>query len=170
MTMIVKRVHWLCIYLAVFSLFLIVFCSGLNKKLIKISHQKEEKIKIITMIEENKEIWMNEKHSQKMPSLQMDNKLLDTSDSLDFLQRIFLSQNMSMNKIQLLKIKTVSAVNVLPVKISAVGEFSTFYKLIDALSGNNRPILIRDFSLQMDQGGEMIVDIELWVFAVRTKF
>lgn len=164
-----KRVHWLCIYLVVFSLFFISLFFDVKQKLIQIGQRRIVEKNVLDAIEINKRILLNAMLNQQKSLLKVDNTLLEKSDILAYITDFFMSRGITVNKVQLLKIRTAAGVNTLPVKVNAIGNFAEFTQLLTGLAASFRPILVNDFSLQIDKNGVMMAEMQLWFFAMHTK-
>ena len=77
---------------------------------------------------------------------------------------------MLVNKIQLFKPQEISGVSALPVKINATGELSEFTDLLIYLEKNKKPILVNDFSIQIDSHGAMLLEIQLLIVSIDKIF
>jgi Tfp pilus assembly protein PilO len=166
MTMKIKKSQWLYLIMGIFFLFVAVLYRDIHKNITVIFQKKSAKAELINAIEKNKKILTDEIHSHPPSMVKMGDQLLNTSDVLDDLTHFF-SQDMTVSKIRLLNVKTLSGVDVLPVKVSLTGQLMGFSKELMALFKDSRLMAINDFSLQVNPYGTMSAEIQLLIFSFR---
>jgi len=125
-----------------------------------------EKI-LLNKVDDAKAIVMRTMQAKTAPKLNMDNTLLDTANAISYLMPFFDMQNIEIEKIQFLKIKTVEGVNVLPIKIKAVSQFSAFYNLLMTLNESHCPVVLNDFDFEQDQQGVVVAQLQFYLFGLR---
>ncbi len=167
--MMFRKARWIYVYAAVLFFCFLFFIIDIKKEVFHIYKKSIEEKNLSNTAEAHRETLIRTLQDQKKSVLQVDNTLLDTSSMLAYLAHFFAAQNVTVGKMQLLKIKTVSGVNMLPVKINAAGQFSTFIKLIFALTQGDRPIVINDFSFERDKNGKITAEIQLFIVGVNAK-
>lgn len=163
------KVRWLCLYAIILLICFLFLFLDVKKQVVRIFQKKVEERNLLVNVENNKNRVINAIQKVQGSVLQIDNTLLETSSALAYLANFFEEKNVTVNNIQLLKVKTISGVNVLPVKVSAAGQFSTFLKLIVALSKGSRPMVINDFLFQRDSHGAVVAEMRLLMFGVHVK-
>ncbi len=138
-------------------------------EIVRIFQSNIEEKNLLIKVEENKKSIINAMQKEQGSVLQVDNTLLDTSSVLAYLSNVFEAQKLTVNNIRLLKVRAISGVSTLPVKVNAVGSFSDFFKLIYALAEGSRPMVINDFSFKRDSHGVVAAEIQLLMFGVHVK-
>jgi Tfp pilus assembly protein PilO len=157
------------LYFVVFSLFFTLIFEDTLKHIKHIHERKETEKKLTAEIESNKKILINAMQSNLPSLIQVEDRLINASDVLNYLSYFWVSHGMVVNKVQLLKRKTILGMNVLPVKINITGQFLEFSKLLTYLAEDLRPIVLNDFSLSIDRNKTMVAEMHLWVFSFRNK-
>jgi Tfp pilus assembly protein PilO len=154
----------------VFLLFLLVFIGiDIKQEILHIFQKQADEKSLSGVLEANKKILIDALQSQQKSVMQVNNSFLETPGILTYFNDIFSAQNIAVNKIQILKMTALGGINVLPVKISAAGQFSAFAKLMFALAEGPRPIVINDFSFQRDSYGAVMAELQLLVLGMNIQ-
>lgn len=167
--MLLHNYREMIIYIAMMALCLLGLVMAIEKESIRVYQKYGEEKNLNILLEKQKQNRMDAMQDQRKSMLQTDNSLLDTSDVLAYLTRYFTEQNIQVKTIQMLKVKAIGEVNILPVKISAEGQFSEFIHWIVSLMQGPRVVAINDFSFQRDEHGIVTADIQLLIWGLHAK-
>jgi len=149
---------------------LLIYSNNKNKILSILEHSSAKKI-LINKIENNKELLTHSTQDQsKFLANTRNNKPLNEADLIDYFARFFSENNMLVNKIQLFTPQEISGVSALPVKINATGELPELIRFLVYLQKNKKPILVNDFSIQIDTNGAMLLEIQLLIVSIDKIF
>jgi hypothetical protein len=160
----IKNEKLICSYIVILSLFFSLLYMDIKPKISDIFNKINTKNLLINQIEANKKSLMLAMESSHQIVSGIAYRIPNSSDVLTSLTNILIAQGMTIKKIQLLNIKSFSGVNVLPVKIEAIGQFPGFGQLLIDFSKITYSILIGDFSITLDEMGMMSIEMQLFVF------
>ncbi len=164
--MITFKNRYILFFLILLFLFFIFLYFDIQPKIVSIIESISVKKNLMIQIENNKKILFDATQNQPESSIDISNKLPNESELIDNLARFFSEKNFTVNKIQLFKPQIISGINELPAKINAIGEFSQVIHLMRQLEKNKNPILVNDFSIQMNSNGVMLIEMQLLVFSL----
>lgn len=158
------KVRWLALYVFILLMSFVMILWDVKSEIIQLYQKNLVERGLVSKVENVKQTIMIEMQKRDKSTLQLDNSLLDTSSAMMYLSGFLSAANIVVSQIELLKVKPVSGVNVLPVKVSALGEFSTFAQLIMTLNEGGRPILLNDFSFKQDNSGAVVAKMQFYLF------
>ncbi len=165
--MMLRKIRILLIYSIVFLLCFVFMFFDIKKEVLVLLKKRREEMQLSMTVETTKKNLIDMMRNKQPFLFQADTTLLDTANVLAYLGHFFVLQAIQINKMQMLKVKTINGVSMLPVKVSAISQFSSFIKLITALFNGPWPLMINDFSFQRDKNGAVAAEMQLFVFGVR---
>jgi hypothetical protein len=149
-------------FIIITLLFLLLAFWGSNKKIEQFILLNRAEKNLIHAIKEKTDSLKSAK-SQSINLLKIDNPVVDAAAALKCLMQIFQLNGMRIQSIQLLKNQTINGLNILPVNGHMLGIFSQFEKLMMNLAKNSFPIVIDDFSLQIDDSNNVTLKLQLFL-------
>jgi len=161
------RKYELLFYLGVLLMGCLWLCVSICNEFKEIRQKHSEQKVLLKQVEDAKNIVMHAMQAKTLSILHLDNTVIDTANAISYLTPFFEAQEMRIEKIQFLKIKTVEGVNVLPIKMNVTSQFSAFYHLLIALNESDCPLMLNDFKFEQDRQGAVVAKLQFYLFGLR---
>ena len=166
--MTLRKIHILLIYSIIFLICSVLVFFDVKNGIVVLLQNRREEMQLSSTVEVAKNNLIKTMGDKKQFQFQVDTTLLDTATVLSYLTHIFMLQAIQINKIQLLKVKTINGMNILPVKVSAISQFPSLIKLLVSLINGPRPLMLNDFSFQRDKNGAVVAEMQFFIFGVKS--
>lgn len=154
------RNKWI-IFLGIFSIAAIFFYADLKQKINQYSQLLLTERKLLSDLQAKKNL---SKLKNKNPVNKIKKISLNTVQTIGYLDRIARMEGFSMKKIYPLKNISISGIRASVFKISMLGDFLRLKKLMNRFAKSVIPLVVDDFSLRINQQGEVEFEMRLLVF------
>lgn len=161
-----RKFLWLLGYVFILILCLLLIIRDIQKEIFSISKYYSEESIWKSKVEQAQQIAMKGASKSNLSMVKRDEHLLDTSVAVTWMVRFLNASELVINKIELLKVRPMEGVDVLPVKVSVAGEFSMFVRLILLMNSSDKLVLLDDFSLTQHQGGRIDAEMKFYFVGV----